>query len=254
MKGMPLAVVLAAGKGTRMKSDLPKVLFEVCGRPLIEFVLDALDAAGIGRIVVVVGYRADEVRRRLAGRKNLVFVEQTEQLGTGHAVSVCRPVLETHRGPVVIVTGDSPLTQAASLRTLLAEFERGRPACVLGTLRRSDPQGLGRILRDSQGNFLGIIEEKDATEEQRKISEVNMSTYVFDCEELLGALQRIDNRNRQGEFYLTDCPGVLHAAGKDVRALPALQPCEALSVNTVEELKSVEAEMRRLGYRIAASS
>ena len=187
MKGMPLAVVLAAGKGTRMKSDLPKVLFEVCGRPLIEFVLDALDAAGIGRVVVVVGYRADEVRRRLAGRDNLVFVEQTEQLGTGHAVMVCRPVLETHRGPVVIVTGDSPLTQAASLRKLLAEFERGRPACVLGTLSRSDPQGLGRIVRDSQGNFSGIVEEKDATEEQRKICEVNMSTYVFDCEELLGS-------------------------------------------------------------------
>ena len=254
MKGMPLAVVLAAGKGTRMKSDLPKVLFEVCGRPLIEFVLDALDAAGIGRVVVVVGYRADEVRRRLAGRDNLVFVEQTEQLGTGHAVMVCRPVLETHRGPVVIVTGDSPLTQADSLRKLLAEFEQGRPACILGTLSRSDPQGLGRILRDAEGHFLGIVEDKDATEEQRKISEVNMSTYVFDCEELLDALQRIDNRNRQGEFYLTDCPGVLKNAGKDVRALPALQPCEALSVNTVEELKSVEAEMRRLGYRLASSN
>jgi len=249
MTGKPLAIVLAAGKGTRMKSDLPKVLSEVCGRPLIDFVLDALDQVGVERTLVVVGYRADDVRRKLAGRSRLEFVEQTQQLGTGHAVMVCREAIGNHDGPVVILAGDSPLTQPVSLRRLLAEFQRGRPAGILGTLHKENPDGLGRIVRDAAGNFQAVVEQKDATEEQRRITEVNMSTYVFDCCELLHALQQINNRNRQGEYYVTDCPGVLQREGKDVRALPVLQPCEALSVNTVDELQVVEATMRKMGYR-----
>jgi bifunctional UDP-N-acetylglucosamine pyrophosphorylase/glucosamine-1-phosphate N-acetyltransferase/UDP-N-acetylglucosamine pyrophosphorylase len=132
---------------------------------------------------------------------------------------------------------------------LLAEFQRGRPAGILGTLHKENPDGLGRIVRDAAGNFQAVVEQKDATEEQRRITEVNMSTYVFDCCELLHALQQINNRNRQGEYYVTDCPGVLQREGKDVRALPVLQPCEALSVNTVDELQVVEATMRKMGYR-----
>jgi len=230
-----------------MKSDLPKVLFEVCGRPIIEFVLDAVQEAGIERMVVVVGYRADDVRRRLAARRHLAFVEQTQQLGTGHAVMMCRAALAGHDGPVVILAGDSPMTQASSLLRLLGEYRSARPACILGTLHKADPAGLGRIVRDARGNFLGIVEQKDTTEEQRQLTEVNMSTYLFEGRELLHALERIDNRNRQGEFYLTDCPGVLQREGKDVRALAVLQPCEALSINTVEELQAVEAEMQRMG-------
>jgi CTP:molybdopterin cytidylyltransferase MocA len=117
----PLAVVLAAGKGTRMKADRPKVLFQVLGRPLIDYVLDALEAAGIRRQLVVVGYRSDDVRQSLAGRTGVEFVEQTQQLGTGHAVQVCRPALQGHTGPVLIVTGDSPLLQVPSLTSLLDE-------------------------------------------------------------------------------------------------------------------------------------
>lgn len=245
----PVAIVLGAGKGTRMKSELPKVLFEVCGRPIIEYVLDVLREAGIRRVIVVVGYRADDVRRRLAGRQQVEFVEQTEQLGTGHAVMMCREAIRGHDGPVIVLAGDSPLTQASSLRQLLDEYQVARPACILGTLHKEDPAGLGRIVRDARGEFLGIVEQKDTTEEQRRITEVNMSTYLFDCRELLHALARIDNRNRQGEFYLTDCPGVLKREGKDVRALAVLQPCEALSINTVDELQAVESEMQRLGRR-----
>lgn len=244
----PLAIVLAAGKGTRMKSDLPKVLFPACNRPLVSYVLDALIDAGIERIVVVVGFRADLVREALADYPGLVFVEQTEQRGTGHAVMVCRDVLENHRGPVVVLAGDSPLTQSDSLRALVADFRQHRPACVLGTLIKDDPTGLGRIVRDANGEFMGIVEEKDASDEQRRIREVNMSTYVFDCGELLHALGRIDDRNRQNEFYLTDCPGVLKAEGKPVRALPVLKACEALSVNTREELAAVEAALRKMGW------
>ncbi|MCY2990586.1 MAG: NTP transferase domain-containing protein [Planctomycetota bacterium] len=245
----PLAVVLAAGKGTRMKSDRPKVLAQVLGRPLIDFVLDSLACAGVGRTVVVVGYRADLVREALAARTGLEFVDQTEQLGTGHAVQVCRERLQDHDGPVLVVTGDSPLLQADSVRKLFDEFARARLACLLGTLHKPDPAGLGRIVRDSEGRFTGIVEEKDATAEQRQITEVNMSTYLFDCCELLHALGQLRNENRQREYYLTDCPGILLRDGKDVRALPVLKPCEALSVNTLDELQVVEAELYRLGYR-----
>ena len=251
----PLAVVLAAGQGTRMKSDLPKVLFPVAGRPMIDYVVDALLAGGVERIVVVVGYRGDDVRKHLAARPNIEFVEQTERLGTGHAVQMARPVLRTHRGPVVIVAGDSPLLQSESVRKLLAEFGSAgaspshRTACLLGTLHKANPQGLGRIVRDSAGEFAGIVEEKDATPEQRQLTEVNMSTYVFDCEALLYALDHLKNDNRQSEFYLTDCPGILRAAGKVVQALPILQACESLSINTLDELAAVEEKMRDLGYK-----
>ncbi|MDA1049041.1 MAG: NTP transferase domain-containing protein [Planctomycetota bacterium] len=242
------AVVLAAGKGTRMKSDLPKVLFEVCGRPLISYVIDALERAGVERIVVVVGYRADLVREALDGRNNLLFAQQTEQLGTGHAVMMCREALLGQTGPVLIVTGDSPLIQRSSIEKLLEEFSAGTPACLLGTLHKDDPTGLGRIVRDATGVFEGIVEEKEATPEQRAITEVNMSTYVFDTVELLGALEQLTDENRQREYYITDCPGILKREGKEVRALAVLQPCESLSVNTLEDLKIVEDEMRKQGH------
>ncbi len=242
------AIVLAAGKGTRMNSDLPKVLFEACGRPMIAYVVDALERAGIERIVVVVGYRGDLVREALAGRDNVLFAEQTEQLGTGHAVMMCRDALQDQTGPVLIVTGDSPLIQQSSIEELLAEFEKSQPACLLGTLHREDPIGLGRIVRDSNGEFEAIVEEKDATESQRKITEVNMSTYVFDTVELLGALDQLTDDNQQQEYYITDCPGILKKEGKQVQALAVLKPCESLSVNTLDDLKIVESEMQKLGY------
>lgn len=242
-----LAVVMAAGKGTRMKSDLPKVLVPVCGRPMIEYVLDTLADCGFDEILVVVGYRAEDVRRALAGRPRVTFVEQAQQLGTGHAVMVCRPQLAAHQGPVLVVTGDSPLLQRASVEHLLDEFARDRPACLLGTIYKDDPHGLGRIVRDEAGEFLAIVEEKDATPQQRLIREVNMSTYLFDCRDLLFALERIGADNAQGEYYITDCPGVLRAAGRRVRALAVLKPREALSINNVEELAAVEAVMREKG-------
>lgn len=239
-----LAVVLAAGKGTRMKVDGPKVLCQVCGRPMIEYVLDALSEAGVDESLVVVGYGGEDVKAALSGRADFSFVEQTEQLGTGHAVMVCKERLAEHDGPVVVVAGDSPMLKAKSLRKLLEEFSRSRPACLLGTAHKEVPTGLGRIVRDENGGFRGIVEEKDADESQRRITEVNMSTYVFNCRDLLFALDNIDRDNTQREYYLTDCPGVLLTAGRDVRALPVLEPVESLSVNTPKELAAVEAVIR----------
>ena len=244
--GQRTAIVMAAGKGTRMQSDLPKVLVPVCGRPMIEYVLDTLREAGVDRQIVVIGHRGDLVREQLAPRKDVVFVEQTEQLGTGHAVMMCRPALADTKGPVLIVAGDSPLMQADSITALFAEFETREPACILGTGYRDDPTGFGRVERDTEGRFTGVIEQKDATEEQRQIKEVNLSCYVFDCGALLASLDAIDNSNAQGEYYITDCPGLLMAEQKEVIALDVLKPCESLSINTMEDLTVVEAEMERL--------
>jgi bifunctional UDP-N-acetylglucosamine pyrophosphorylase/glucosamine-1-phosphate N-acetyltransferase/UDP-N-acetylglucosamine pyrophosphorylase len=158
----------------------------------------------------------------------------------------CASQLSQHSGPVLILAGDSPMTQVSSLQTLLTEFGARQPACLLGTANKLDPTGLGRIVRDKYGNFLAIIEEKDATAEQRAITEVNLSTYVFQPTSLLSALERLTANNVQGEYYLTDVPGVLKAAGERVEALCVLKPCEALSINNRDELRAVEAAMREM--------
>jgi bifunctional UDP-N-acetylglucosamine pyrophosphorylase/glucosamine-1-phosphate N-acetyltransferase len=240
-----LAIILAAGKGTRMKSELPKVLVPVNGRPMVRFVVDALKAAGVERVVVVVGYRAELVRKELASEPDVEFADQTEQLGTGHAVMMCRQQLAQHQGPVVVVAGDSPMLQAESVATLLEEFGKRSAACLIGTVNRENPTGYGRILRNAAGEFTGIIEEKDASPAQKQINEVNVSTYVFDSQELLHALDQLRADNSQREYYITDCPAILLAAGKRVAALNVLKACEALSINSPEELAVVEQAMRR---------
>lgn len=241
-----LAVVLAAGKGTRMQSELPKVLVPVCGRPMVRYVIDALHDAGIQKIVVVVGYQADLVRQELADVAGVEFAEQKEQLGTGHAVMMCREPIAAHKGSVLVVTGDSPMLQPDSVRALQAEYAATSPSCLLGTAHQEDPTGLGRIVRSPEGEFLAIVEERDATPDQRAITEVNMSTYLFDAAKLLGTLDQLSSDNAQGEYYITDCPGLLKAAGNNVRALDVLKPCESLSVNNLEDLAVVEAEMLRM--------
>lgn len=240
------AIVLAAGKGTRMKSELPKVLVPVCGRPMIDYVLDALEQGGVRRILTVIGYRAELVRETVHGRPNVECVLQAEQLGTGHAVMVCRDLLASYGGPVLVVTGDAPLMQASSLAALLAEYESRPAACILGTVHAQEPGSLGRIVRNARGEFERIVEFRDATEREKQIAEVNMSCYVFNGRDLLNTLQHIRPDNQQGEYYITDVPGLLAAQGKEVRALPILKPCEALGVNTFSDLAIVEAELTKL--------
>jgi bifunctional N-acetylglucosamine-1-phosphate-uridyltransferase/glucosamine-1-phosphate-acetyltransferase GlmU-like protein len=191
----------------------------------------------------VVGHRAELVRRELAGRDHIEFVEQAEQLGTGHAVMMCRDRLAGYDGAVLVVAGDSPMMQSRSVAALLAEYHRRPAACILGTAEKADPSGLGRVIRDAQGDFQAIVEEKDATDRQRQIREVSVSFYVFRCRDLLESLRHVRPNNSQGEYYVTDCPGVLAAQGKEVRALKVLEPCEALSINTLDELAAVEAAM-----------
>ena len=245
------AIVLAAGKGTRMKSPLPKVLYPVLGRPMIHWVLDALEKIGIQRTILVVGYEADAVKNELAARSGLEFALQEQQLGTGHAVQMAAPLLSAAAQSVLVLAGDSPLVQPASLKRLLERFEAGSYECLLGTLHKENPFGLGRIVRDSSGKFAKIVEQKDANDDEKQITEVNMSTYAFRTEALLWALLRLSNQNAQGEFYLTDCPAILRNAGNRVEATAVLESCESLSINTQEEAQLVEAKMKEMGYPCA---
>lgn len=246
------AIVLAAGKGTRMKSPLPKVLYPVLGRPMIHWVIDALEKIGVTRKILVIGYEADMVKAELANLTGIEFALQEQQLGTGHAVQMAAPLLSAADQSVIVLAGDSPLVQASSLQRLLSHFESGQFDCLLGTLHKDNPFGLGRIVRDSAGSFSKIVEQKDATEEEKQITEVNMSTYAFRTEALLWALLRLSNQNAQGEFYLTDCPAILRNAGNRVEATAVLEQCESLSINTQEEALLVEAKMKEMGYPCAS--
>ncbi len=246
-----LAVVLAAGKSTRMKSALPKVLHEVCGRPMIEYVLDAARAAGVSRIVAVVGYRAEFVRAHLSQHRDVEFALQSEQKGTGHAVMMCRDQLASHRGSVLVLAGDTPLLKSGSLAALLKTQRETGAAAVIGTTETPANHGLGRIVRDGSGHFERIVEERDATDEQRQIREINTGCYAFDSPSLLGALDRIRPDNNQAEYYLTDCPLVLKRDGRTVSAAKVFDVDEALGVNTRVQLAEVtrtiqQATMSRL--------
>jgi bifunctional UDP-N-acetylglucosamine pyrophosphorylase/glucosamine-1-phosphate N-acetyltransferase/UDP-N-acetylglucosamine pyrophosphorylase len=219
---------------------------------MVDYVLDSLRGAGVARIIVVVGYRADLVRQTLAGRPGVEFALQEQQLGTGHAVQMARDALAGCTGPVIVVAGDSPMLRSDSLAKLLGAWQsaaaRGAPpACLLGTTQTTDPAGLGRVVRDAKGKFTGIVEDRDATPAQKQITEVNMSTYVFHTPELFWALANLRPQNSQGEYYLTDCPALLLQAGRSVDALCVLHPSEALSINNPAELAAVEQVMMAHG-------
>ncbi len=243
----PVAIILAAGMGTRMKSELPKVMHSACGRPMVEHVLDAARSAGVKRLVVVVGYQSEMVRDGLARHRDVDFALQTEQKGTGHAVQMCAEQLANHEGPVLILAGDTPLLRGESLAALLAELRGQQAACVIGTAFTENNFGLGRVVRSSSGDFLRIVEQKDTTPEEAAIREINTGCYAFDSRLLFQALTQIRPNNSQGEYYLTDVPAILKAEGHRVIAAPKLTIEEAMGVNTPEQLADVEAILRRRG-------
>jgi bifunctional UDP-N-acetylglucosamine pyrophosphorylase/glucosamine-1-phosphate N-acetyltransferase len=240
----PVAIILAAGQGKRMKSEKAKVLHEVCGRPMIHYVVDAACGAGARAIIVVVGYAADQILDSLAGRPNILFVTQSEQLGTGHAVKICRPLLADYVGPIMVLVGDEPLLRPEPLADLFARQEHEQAACLLGTANVHDPMGFGRILRDSAGRFLRIVEDRDCTPEEKAIREVNPSCYVFEASTLWDALERIGTSNAQHEYYLTDAPERLMAMGHKVMALNVLRADDILGVNTRHHLAQAATMMQ----------
>lgn len=235
----PAAVILAAGKSTRMKSDLPKVLHPILGRPMIEYVLDAARAANCQKIVVIVGHKAEEVKAALAHHKDVEFALQAEQKGTGHAVMMCADNLADHDGPVLVLAGDTPLLKGSSLSRLLDVQREHHAACVVGTAITQANEGLGRIVRDAQANFLRIVEQKDATPEEAAIEEINTGCFAYDGRQLFNALEQVKPNNNQAEYYLTDCAEILRQAGETVLADPAFNIQEAMGVNTQEQLAEI---------------
>lgn len=228
-----------------MKSELPKVMHSVCGRPMVEYVLDAARSAGAERLVVVVGYQAELVRDGLAYHRDVEFALQGEQKGTGHAVQMCAEQLANHDGPVLVLAGDTPLLRSQSLAALLIEMQDQKAACVIGTAITQNNFGLGRVVRSSSGEFLRIVEQKDTTPEEAAIHEINTGCYAFDSRLLFQTLTQIRPNNSQGEYYLTDVPAILKSSGHRVIAVPKLTIEEAMGVNTPEQLAEVEVVLRR---------
>jgi len=235
------AVVLAAGKGTRMKSDLAKVLFRLAGRPLIRHVLDAVRDAGLVRTVVVVGHQAASVRE--AAGTGPEFVVQEPQLGTGHAVLCAMPALRDFTGAVVVLAGDVPLIRSRTLRRLADRHRETGALVTVLTALVPDPTGYGRIVRGAGGGVTAIVEHKDATPAQREIREINSGIFAFSRPFLDRSLPRLGNENRQGEYYLTDTVGMAVAEGGPVEGVRIEDPAEIEGVNTPEQLATMESRV-----------
>lgn len=228
-------VVLAAGLGTRMKSVLPKVLHELCGQPLLAHVLRTALALDPERVLVVVGHREDLVRETFEGWP-VEWVSQPEQLGTGHAAGMACDALGDFDGDVVMLMGDVVLLKEATLRRTLVEHEKAEASATVVTGILDDPTGLGRVLRGQDGRVRAIIEEREASPEEKAIREVNSGCYVFECEALTRMLERITPENEQEEYYLTDVVGLLVDEGATVVSASADDVHEILGINTRGEL------------------
>jgi bifunctional UDP-N-acetylglucosamine pyrophosphorylase / glucosamine-1-phosphate N-acetyltransferase len=236
-------VVLAAGRGTRMKSALPKVLHEAAGLSLIEHVLRVSAALAPESITVIVGHEAGRVREALGERRGLAFALQEPQLGTGHALLQAEPLLKGASGTVVLLSGDVPLLRSETLAALIAQHHSSGAAATVLTARVPDPAGYGRIVRHA-GAISAIVEHKDATDEQRRIDEINSGIYAFDVESLFDALQEIGASNAQGEYYLPDLVTIYRRRGRVVETVTAGDPAEILGVNSRKELADVGAILR----------
>jgi bifunctional UDP-N-acetylglucosamine pyrophosphorylase/glucosamine-1-phosphate N-acetyltransferase len=248
-------MILAAGLGTRMKSERAKVLHELAGRPLIAYPVRTALALGPGRLLIVVGHQASEVeaaaRRAAAGvapSPNLVFVNQKEQRGTGHAVMAARESL-TETQTLVVIAGDGPLIKPETLKHLLDVHHSKKNDATLFTVLMDDPTGYGRVVTDRDGRFIRIVEQKDASPEQLRIQEVGVSIYCFETRALAAALDRLNTDNAQGEYYLTDVPEIISRQGGAVGTVRHHDPQELAGVNSRVDLAELERKLREQKIR-----
>lgn len=241
---MALAVIImAAGKGTRMKSDLPKVLHQANGRPLIDYVIDTALALDPMKTILVVGHLAELVRKATE-HYPVTAVLQEPQLGTGHAVMQAEEPLQNFRGELLILSGDAPLVRIDTLRELIALHRSEQAAATVLTAELPDPAGYGRIIREKDnGNVLKIVEQKDASDAERSVNEINSGVYVFDSGFLFKALSEVNTNNAQNEYYLTDAFGICFRRGLKVCAFRTGRPEEILGINTPEQLREVEKKL-----------
>ncbi|MGZ8844463.1 MAG: bifunctional UDP-N-acetylglucosamine diphosphorylase/glucosamine-1-phosphate N-acetyltransferase GlmU [Pyrinomonadaceae bacterium] len=245
-------LVLAAGLGTRMKSNLAKVLHKLDGRPLIAHVCRTAVELNPGKLFVVVGHQAGDVQAAVEtefGQAVASFVLQAEQRGTGDAVAAAREELSKAGSTVLILSGDVPLVKTETLRSLIEKHEREKSSCTILTIKMENPSGYGRVVRDNDGNFLRIVEQRDASEDERQIREVNSGIYCFDSAKLFAALQRIQPANDQGEYYLTDVPAIMKTAGDNIGLYQHSDAREVSGINTRAELSEFENLLRRRTIR-----
>ena len=237
------ALILAAGKGTRLKSNRPKVLHRICGKPIIQHVLDRLAHLDIKTTLLVLGHQAERVRQTISD-SGVKIVRQREQLGTGHAIMAARSKLEGLSGSLLVLYGDMPLIRTQDLENLFQVREADEVDQVLLTAFFKNPFGYGRILRNKCSEAIDIIEERDANAEQKLLREVNTGFNCFKIESLLTHLGDLSRDNKAGEYYLTDLLGILRAKGKRVTTIESSSPEHVLGINTREEMATVEEKMR----------
>lgn len=238
-----VAVILAAGKSTRMKSKCPKALHRLCGRRLLDYILDACRGCGIERIVVVVGHQADALREALGD--SVLYAEQTQQLGTGHALLQAESVVPADAESLLVLPADTALITACDLRRLLdTHYSEGSDATLLTTVLE-DAGHYGRVLRDDSGRVRRIVEAKDCSPAERQVGEINSSIYCFRTDKVFSSLRKVGANNAQGEYYLTDVVQLLAEETGRVGAVVLEDPRNVLGVNQREELAEVEAELRR---------
>lgn len=232
-------VILAAGKGVRMKSNLAKVLHPLKGRPMIHYVVDLAEKLSPEKIVVVVGHQKEKVIETLRGRK-AEFAVQAQQLGTAHALLQTAKSLDGFDGVVLVLSGDVPLLRQKTILDLIELFKHSDLVAAFLTTEMDNPFGYGRVLRDKQGLVDRIVEEKDATPQEKKVREINAGIYLFDKKQVFPLLTEISRDNVQGEFYLTDLVAIFKRQGMRVSALKVKNPIEVKGVNSIEELRALE--------------
>ncbi|MBN1974397.1 MAG: NTP transferase domain-containing protein [Sedimentisphaerales bacterium] len=239
------AIILAAGISSRMNTKMAKVLHEVCGRPMLAYVLDACRQAGIKKMYVVVGFSSEQVKEKFADADDIVWIRQEKQLGTGHAVLCCKDHLKDFQGQTLVLCGDGPLIRTQTLTKLIKEHEAGHSSATLATAVLEEPAGYGRIVRDKYGNIKGIVEDSDCTKEELEIREINPSYYLFNNKILFDTLANIQPDNVKGEYYLTDVISGILATDRKVLAIKAVMPEEALSINSRAQLSEVSKIMQQ---------
>ena len=223
---------------------MAKVLHEVCGRPMLAYVLDACREVGIKKIFVVVGFSSEQVKECFSEAEDIVWIEQDKQLGTAHAVLCCREYLNDFQGETLVLCGDGPLIRTQTLKSLIENHEAGQSAATLATAILDDPTGYGRIVRDKYNNIQGIVEHSDCTKEQLAIKEINPSYYLFNNQVLLEALENVKPDNVKEEYYLTDAVSGIISTGHKVTAVTAVRPEEAMGVNSRAQLSEASKIMQ----------